>query len=55
MGNKEVEREMSFEDDYIKMDLKIKGKNAAHCTEQIMKAIQEAEKEIKKQREKKDE
>ena len=33
------------------MELNIKGKNAAKCTEQIMKAIQEAEKEIEEQRE----
>lgn len=37
---------MRIEDDYMTMKLNIKGKNAVEMTEKIMKAIQEAEKDI---------
>jgi len=39
---------VQLEDDYLKMELKIKGKNAVKQTGLIMKAIEEAEKEMKK-------
>ena len=39
---------IEVEDDYMKMKLNIKGKNAVEMTEKMMKAIQEAEKEIDK-------
>lgn len=39
---------MRIEDDYMTMKLNIKGKNAVEMTEKIMKAIQEAEKDIDK-------
>ena len=40
---------MKIEDEYMKMELKIKGKNAVEFAEKLMKAIQEAEKEIKEE------